>query len=222
MAPVSASPEPRRSESQAAPSRMAFAPASSWAPSRERSPSQERRRCFDLGDQGRRPPPHPPAKACARRGPSPGCRWCPRRSGRCGRRGNAGRRRSPRRSPCRRAPARRARRPPRPTSVDQPLAMGIKHVLAEFRRRDRRWCLAVSAAMAAERQIIRAASVLAFISISIRRTSGWSMMAAVGSCAPGRAALAAVASHSPGPAGRRARRCRRPRRRPAGGRRSSW
>ena len=58
-----------------------------------------------------RPPCRRRAAACASPGRWPGCRWCLRRSRRCGRRDNAGRRRSPRYSPCRRAPARRGRRP---------------------------------------------------------------------------------------------------------------
>ena len=65
------------------------------------------------GDLRRAPPRRRRAAACASRGRSPGCRWCPRRSAGCARRAGAGRRRSPRRSPCRHGPARRSTRPRR-------------------------------------------------------------------------------------------------------------
>ena len=52
-----------------------------WRASRPPGPAWSRRR---------------PWRPCGRPGRAPGCRWCPRRSAGCGRRADAGRRRSPR------------------------------------------------------------------------------------------------------------------------------
>ena len=69
----------------------------------------------------------------------------------------------------------------RPTSVDQALAMGVSsswRALAAARSASVPASRASSASTAVIRQMPRAASILAFVSASISRTSGWSQIRA--------------------------------------------
>ncbi len=122
-------------------------------------------------------------RACGRRGRRPGCRWCLRRWRRCGRRGSAGRRRSPRRSPSRRGPAARAtssrcrRRCTDPSRAGSAGRPAPANAAPRRRRRRARAASARSSAAALVYTRHRMASIHARWVISMRRTSGCSMIA---------------------------------------------
>ena len=124
-----------------------------------------------------------PSAACGRRGRAPGCRWRPRRSWRCAhrartapcraRRYSRGRRTSAAPAPCWRSP----------WSVSTPLITGVSRPMwssAAWRAFASSERCATSACSAVHSTSARAASLKALIVISVRRTSGCTMIGSAG------------------------------------------